>query len=127
MARRRSTTDLYKVNNSAMLVPDNEVGENYEDVDAAETGRDETGHMKRYPVFYKCGKWSFDYNLITKEDYMFMEALFPDDGTFMFTRPSRRNPDVMVTTECYRSKYSISWFSPKRGMYKNYKFNIIEC
>lgn len=126
MARRRRTTTLFLINGNPILVPDNELGESYEDVDAAETGRDETGHMHRFPVIYKCGKWSFEYNLMTKEDYMFMEALFPDEGNFQFTRPSRRNPDVMVTTSCYRSKYSISWFSPKRGMYRNYKFNIIE-
>ena len=127
MGRRRKTTDLYKINGYAMLAPDGEVGESYEDIDSHETGRDGTGRMHRYPVIYKCGKWSFQYDLMTKEDYEFMEALFPDEGTFLFTRPSRRDPDTPVTTECYRSKYDTKWFSPKRGMWKNYKFNIIEC
>ena len=127
MARRRRTTNLYLINGRPILTPDVEIPESYEDIDSHETGRDGTGRMHRYPVLYKVGKWGFQYDLMTKEDYMFMENLFPDAGTFMFTRPSRRNPSEMVTTECYRSKYSTSWFSPKRGMWKNYKFNIIEC
>ena len=124
---RRTKTNLYQVNGVPLLAPDNEVGDSYEDIDAPDTGRDETGRMHRNVVLYKVGKWSFEYGLMTKEDYMYNESVFPEAGTFMFTRPSRTNPDVSVTTECYRSKYSISYFSPRRGRWRNYKFNIIEC
>lgn len=124
---RRIKYNSYLINNVPILAPDNEIGESYEDIDAPDTGRDETGTMHRTVVRYKVGKWSFNYDLMTKADYKYMESIFPDVGEFQFTRPSRRDPDVLVTTKCYRSKYDLAYFSPKRGMWKNYKFNIIEC
>lgn len=127
MATRRSVFDSYKINGVSILAPDTEVTESYEDIDSPDTGRDETGRMHRDVVLYKVGKWGFQYDLMTKEDYIYMESLFPDAGTFEFTRPSRTNPDVSVTTTCYRSKYDLAYFSPTRGRWKNYKFNIIEC
>jgi len=124
---RRPVIPLYLINGVPLLAPDGEVEDSYEDIDSPDTGRDETGRMHRDVVLYKVGKWSFNYNLVTKEDYMYIESIFPDAGTFQFTRPDRRNPDVLVTTTCYRSKYSLAYFSPRRGRWKNYKFNIIEC
>ena len=55
------------------------------------------------------------------------EELFGDVAEFEFTRPSRTNPSETVTTTCYRSKYSLSYFDTKNRKWKNYKFNIIEC
>lgn len=118
---------LFQINGQPVLAPDEGIGFSYEDLDDAASGRDEGGYAHRFVVRYKVGKWSFSYNSLTEEEKNYMESLFPDSGTFSFTHPDRRNSGQMVTTECYRSKYSLSWYNAITGLWKNYKFNIIEC
>ena len=123
----RTTIDIYKVDNVSLLVPDNTVGESFEDIDSPETGRDENGYMHRTVVRYKVGKWSFQYTKLSQSDYEALESIFGDKATFDFTRPSRTNPSTTVTTECYRSKYSHEFYDYKNKVWRNYKFNLIEC
>lgn len=124
---RRQTTDLYLVNEVPMLAPDEEVEVSYEDIDSADAGRDEEGYMHRNTVRYKVGKWGFQYTNLTEEEKQYIENLFPDEETFMFTHPSRKDSTVPETTECYRSKYSGSWRNALKGKWSGLKFNIIEC
>ena len=122
----RVASDLFKINGVSMFAPDEDVDMSYEDIDSADAGRDEAGKMHRVVVRYKVGKWSFSYAVMSDADYRTMEALFPDEGTFQFTHPSRLNASVPEVTECYRSKYSITWRNSRLGKWINYKFNIIE-
>lgn len=115
------------INGVPMLVPDSEVGVSYEDLDSADSGRDESGAMHRVPVRYKVGSWSFSYNHLTEAEKQYMESLFPDAADFEFTHPDRLDASVSVTSRAYRSKYSISWKNARTGMWNNYGFNIIEC
>ena len=123
----RATTELFKINGVPMLVPDSEVGVSYEDLDSADSGRDESGAMHRVPVRYKVGSWSFSYNHLTEAEKQYMESLFPDAADFEFTHPDRLDASVPVTSRAYRSKYSISWKNARTGLWNNYGFNIIEC
>ena len=123
----RDTMNEYLVDGVKILVPDGEISESYEDIDSPETGRDETGVMHRSVVRYKVGKWGFSYVTLSKSDYETLEGIFGNKATFQFTRPSRTDPDSTVTTTCYRSKYSLTYFDTRRQIWKNYKFNIIEC
>lgn len=122
----RPTTDLFKINGKPMLVPDADMGFSYEDLDAADSGRDESGYMHRIVVRYKVGSYPFSYASLTDEEYRYTEGLFPNAPDFQFTHPDRKTGDPVITT-CYRSKYSISWYNAKLGLWKNYAFNIIEC
>jgi hypothetical protein len=124
MARTKSS--LFKINGVTMFAPDMDVDMSFEDIDSADTGRDEAGVMHRVVVRYKVGTWSFVYSSVTEEEYNYMESLFPDDGTFTFTHPDRKDSSKSVTSECYRSKYSITWKNARTGKWRNYKFNIIE-
>lgn len=123
----RATTELFKINSVPMLVPDSEVGVSFEDLDSADSGRDESGAMHRVPVRYKVGSWSFSYNHLTEAEKQYMESLFPDAADFEFTHPDRLDASVSVTSRAYRSKYSISWKNARTGLWNNYGFNIIEC
>lgn len=122
----RVASDLFKINGVSMLAPDEDVDMSYEDIDSADAGRDEAGMMHRIVVRYKVGKWSFSYASLSDTDYRAMEALFPDEGSFQFTHPSRLDASVPETTECYRSKCSVTWRNARLGKWMNYKFNIIE-
>lgn len=123
----REKTNLFQINGKPMLAPDGGVGFDYEDLDDASTGRDEGGYMHRFAARFKVGKWSFTYGSITEEDKSYMESLFPDAETFTFTHPDREDSSVSVESDCYRTKVSMSWQNARTGLWKNYKFNIIEC
>lgn len=125
MARVKS--DLFQINGAPMFAPDADIDFSYEDLDDSDSGRDESGYMHRIVVRYKVMSGSFVFSNISEEDYKYMESLFPDEAEFDFTRPSRLDSSVPVTTKCYRSKYGISWHNARTGQWRNYKFNIIEC
>lgn len=122
----RQKTNLFTVNGQPLLAPDIEPEFSYEDLDASDSGRDESGYMHRFPVRYKVGKWTFSYSHLSEADRQYMESLFPDGPTFSFGHPDRRTGG-MVATECYRSQYSITWKNARTGLWSNYKFSIIEC
>lgn len=124
---RRALTNLFKINGVPMLAPDNDQDHSYEDIDTADAGRTEDGVMHRDVVRYKVGKWTFTYSKLTDDEVRYMESLFPDEPTFEFTHPSRLDPDTPVVSTCYRSKYSLQWYSKRSKCWRNYTFNIIEC
>ena len=110
-----------------MLAPDAEVNVSYEDLDAADAGRDESGFMHRIVVRHKVGSWQFSYGHLTEAEKQYMERLFPQEGTFRFRHPSRLDATKTEETLCYRSKYSISWRNARTGLWSGYGFSIIEC
>ena len=121
------TTDLFQINGKPLLVPDSGAGFDFEDLDDDSSGRDESGYMHRFVVRYDVGKWSFSFSCITEEEKRYIESLFPKAPYFEFTHPSVENSEVLVTEPCYRSKRGMSWFNAKEGVWKNYRFNIIQC
>lgn len=120
-------TSLFLIDGKEMLTPDENIGFSFEDLDSADSGRDESGIMHRIVVRYKVGSWSFDFSYLTDEELQYIESLFGNKPDFMFTHPSRTVPGASETTRCYRSKYSISWYNARRRLWRNYKFNIVEC
>ena len=122
----RPYLNLFMINGKPILAPDEEVGFNYEDLDSSDSGRDQSGIMHRIVVRYKVPSWSFSYSNLTEEEKQYMESLFPDEPTFQFSHPSRKNGEY-ETTECYRSKYGISWKNARTGLWSGYSFNIIAC
>lgn len=110
-----------------MIVPDAGVGFSFEDLDDASSGRDESGYMHRFVLRHKVGKWAFSFASITEEEKQYLENLIPNSATFSFTHPSREDSNIPETTECYCSKVDMSWYNAKTGVWKNYRFNIIEC
>ena len=123
----RTKTELFKINGKPMLVPDTEVVTSFEDLDASDAGRDESGFMHRIVVRYKVGSWKFEYAHLTEEEKRYMESLFPDTDTFRFQHPSRQDADITEVSTCYRSKYGISWKNARTGLWSNYGFSIIAC
>ena len=122
----RSKTDKFAVNGVPMLAPDGEVTVNYEDLDGSDAGRDQNGLLHRSVVRYKVGSWAFRYENLTEEERQYLESLFPDEPTFQFTHPSRGDASVSETTECYRSKYGISWRNARTGLWRGLQFHVIE-
>ena len=120
-------TWLYAINGKAMLVPDGGVEMQFSDLDSGESGRDESGFMHRIVKRYKVGAWSFRYDTLTKQEYGYMRSILPESGSFQFTYPDPDDPSQSKTVEAYLSQYGITWQSAKTGLYRNLKFDIVEC
>lgn len=114
----------YRVEDTPLLAPDQDVEFQCSDLDAADAGRDESGVMHRIVVRRRVRAWAFTYSHLTSAEYDYLESLF-DKDTFTFTFPQ---PDGTAgTCTAYCSNNSIALRDLPRGIYKNYKFSIIEC
>lgn len=123
----RAFSEDFFINGVPMLVPDEDVSHSFEDLDDAAAGRDESGYMHRIPVRCKVGVWVFSYAFLTDEELRYMEQLFGEAATFVFTHPARLDSTVQEDTTCYRSKYSLSWKNARTGLWTGYGFHIIQC
>ena len=120
-------TWLYAIDGKPLLVPDAGVQMQFTDLDSDDSGRDESGFMHRLIKRHKVGTWSFQYESLTQKAYSYMLSVLPQGGTFDFTYPDPRDPSQSKTTKAYLSQYGITWHSARTGLYRNFKFDIIEC
>ena len=121
----RPFTDRFAVNGKPLLAPDEGVQARYEDIDSAAAGRDQAGVMHRALIRGKVPSWSFTYSHITEAEKAYMESLFGEADSFLFTHPGRVNSETTEQTRCYRSRYEISWKSAITGLWNGYGFTVI--
>lgn len=120
-------TQLYLIDGKPLLTPDAGVQMSFTDLDSGESGRDESGFMHRIVKRYKVGVWSFSYSHLTQEEYSYLLSILPKSGSFSFTYPAPEDISQSRTATAYLSQYGIVWHSARTGMYRNLKFDIIEC
>ena len=118
-------TELFQINGKAMLAPDAGVEVSYSDLDAADSGRDESGFMHRLVVRHKIPSWQFSYTHLTAEEYGYLRSILPREGTFRFTYPNEDG--ALEEIDAYLSQYSVIWENLRLGDYRNLKFSIIGC
>ena len=123
----RKRTNLFLIDGQPILAPDENIEISLEDLDAADSGRDESGVMHRFVVRQGVGKWTFSYACLTGAEYAYMEQLFADKATFRFTYPDCAAGGQMKEITAYRSKHGILWQSAATGQFRNYSFSIISC
>lgn len=120
-------TELYQIDGKAMLAPDENMELSFEDIDAADAGRDESGVMHRCMVRRKVGKWGFHYTHLSQEEYAYMLSILPQEGEFTYTHPSLSDCTQTESCTAYLSGYSVLWRGVKSKTYRDLKFNIIAC
>jgi hypothetical protein len=123
----RKLTDLFLIDGRPMLAPDEDMEVSMEDIDAADSGRDESAVMHRIVVRRGVGKWTFSYSHLTQQEYAYMESLFAGKATFRFTYPDCAAGGQAKTIAAYRSKHGILWQSAATGQFRNYGFSVIGC
>ena len=121
------TTELYQINGKPMPVPDAGVEMSFEDLDAADAGRDEAGFMHRHVVRKGLGVWNFTYSHMTQAEFAYLQSILPAGGTFTFRYPDPADPARSKTATAYVSRYGIHWYNARAGLYRNLKFSIIQC
>lgn len=117
--------DEYKIDGNPILLPDGDIGLTYTDLDAADAGRDESGVMHRIVVRERVKSWAFTYHALTRAEYRYMRSLFAGKARFTFTYPNEKGK--AATCKAYCSTDSVTYFNAKLGLYKNFKFNVIQC
>ena len=123
----RNTTNLFLIDNVPMLLPDAQVGMRFEDVDAADAGRDESGYMHRTLLRSKLRSWHFTYSVLTQDEFAALQSILNGPKTFTFTFPDPADPKKTLSVQAYLNQYGISWYNAKIGLYRNLKFRIVEC
>lgn len=115
----------YQIGGKPMPVPDAGVEESFADLDSEDSGRDEAGFMHRIRMRPRVRTWGFTYAVLSRDEYRYLDTLLKENETFTFSfRGLDGQPEQAV---CYCSQGSISLYDQRRGVYKNLKFNIIEC
>ena len=115
----------YLIDDNPMLVPDEGVEMKFSDLDGEDSGRDEGGFMHRSVLRERVRTWGFKYAVLNQKEYRYLTALLTGKATFLF---KFRNLDGKEeVARCYCSNHSITLFNRRTGLYKNLKFNIIEC
>lgn len=123
----RAYAPFFFVDGQPLLAPDADMEQSFEDLDAADAGRDESGVMHRRCVRAKVGSWSFAYGHLSEEELRYTLGLFEGKSTFVFTHPCRTDSARTESCTAYMSRYGIAWRSARRGEWRDLKFNIIEC
>ena len=71
----RAMTELYQIDGRPMPVPDADPDLSFTDLDASDSGGDESGVMHRIVVREKVGSWGFVYSSLTDEEYAYLTGL----------------------------------------------------
>lgn len=122
MIRAKSTR--YTIDGQPMPEPDEEAEMSFSDLDSSDSGRTEDGVMHRIVVREKVATFGFSYALLDREDYACLEGLMKGKAQFTFGYPGTDGLPHTITAYC--SKTSVV-LKRQDGLYKNYKFNIIQC
>lgn len=123
----RQKVEFYQVDGQPMPAPDEEPEFSFADLDASDSGRDESGVMHRIVVREKVGTWSFSYAHLSDEDLAYLQNLFAGKAQFTFTHPVFGNSTATETCTAYMSQCSAVWKNQRTGLWRNFKFNIIQC
>lgn len=115
----------YKIDGAPILVPDAEVEITMTDLDAASAGRDESGFMHRVRVRKRVKTWAFQYFALNRTQWQYMEDLLSKNATFQFSYPDTDGTAKVCTAYC--STTGLNWQNARLGLYRNYKFTVIEC
>lgn len=112
----RATTELFKVDDQGILVPDADVTVTTTDVEG-ESLRDRSGMLHRTPL-RRVTAWEFSYDTLTDQEREYMETLLGQPG-FVFESPGR-------LSTCYCKSTSAQYHDGARGLWRNYRFRIEE-
>lgn len=122
---KRKFTNEFLIDGAPMLVPDAGVSLELSDLLSDSSGLDESGYTHNFAIRYEIKTWSFSYAWVTAEEYAYIHSLLRGKSTFSFTY---KDEDGSVqTVKAYCQKKSVSYWSARRGLYKDLQFDIIEC
>jgi len=122
---KRKFTNDFLIDDAPMLDPDEGVGIDFSDLQSEASGRDESGCMHNIIIRSGIKTWSFAYSWLTAKEYAYIQGLLSGKARFAFTFKDEAGESKKVKAYC--RKRSVSYWSARRGLYRDLKFDIIEC
>lgn len=122
---RRKYTKDFLIDDTPMLDPDAGVGLDLSDILSDASGRDESGTVHNFVIKSEVKTWHFSYAWLTAKEYAYIHSLLRGKSTFSFTY--KEEDGSTKTVKAYCQKKSVSYWSARRGLYKDLQFDIIEC
>lgn len=119
----RKYDEVFAIDGKPMLKPDLGTDVSETDIDEDDSGRDEAKVMHRFVAREGVRTWSFSYALLDKEDFEYIKSLFAGKSEFVFTYDEGQTTNAYSSKRTYREHHN----HEQNGLYKNLKFNIIEC
>lgn len=121
---KRQITNDFLIDGEPMLVPDAGIGVKSTDIEAV-MATDESGVTHRKLRRSDVKTWEFSYAVLTAEEYVYIRGLMKGKATFSFTFTNEEGTTEEVRAYCKET--SASYWSNRRGLYKNLQFSIIQC
>ncbi len=121
---KRAFISEYRIDGKMLLDPDAGVSISFSDIEA-DSARDESGYLHRIVTRHDVRAWGFAYSTLTEKEHDYLLSLFHGKSVFQFAVPGADGAEEMVT--CYCTKKSTSYYNKRLGLYKNLKFDIVEC
>lgn len=115
----------YCIDGQPIPVPDADLEMSASDLDSPDSGRDESGVMHRFRVRERVRTWGFHYDLLTRQEYLYLKELMEGKTVFRFSYPGSGGVQESCLAYCAKVGYAVCDLN--RGIYRNLKFNIIEC
>lgn len=110
----------YLLDGKPLLLPDADVEMGFSDLDSEDSGRDELGFMHRIVLRRDVATWSFRYRLLTEKEYRYLTALVSGRDYLTLTTPQGEH-------RVYCAKRSVTLHDRRRGIYKDFILQLIEC
>lgn len=114
----------FKIDGNPVVAPDAGVSFKTEDIEAQDSGQDESGVKHRYIMRSNVKRWGFQYTHLSREEYEYMENLIGGKRSFTFAFPSAGEER---TCTAYCASRSTAIQNVLTGAYSNYTFEIQEC
>ena len=115
----------FLIDGKPVLMPDEGISITAADMEAEDSGTDESGVLHRFLLREKVLGFSLSYDVLTHEEYRYMRSLVAGKSSF---RVKYRDPDgKQLQLTAYCSGYSLALHNVRLGLYKGLKLDIQEC
>lgn len=112
------------IDGTPMLMPDAGVAIEFNDLISGDSGRDEAGYTHNIVLREEVKTWRFVYSWLTAEEYTYVRSLLRGKHNFPFTFKDEAGNPQTVMAHCQQK--NVSYWSARRGLYKDIQFEIIE-
>ena len=120
----RELTDLFQINGSPIPVPDSRVVLRFADLEAPDSGLDESGTLHRFLLRSRVPGWELRYTLLRDDEMAYLMQLLSQGPDFRFTHPSL---DGTVTTVCYCPELELGWEDAAAGLWRDTVLRVKAC
>lgn len=123
--RKRSYMRDHSINGVPLLMPDVNVEITYEDLEAPDSGYDESGFYHRQVIKGNKRTWKLKYAVLTEEEFEYLRDLVSRKKDFVFEFVNEKH--CCESVWAYAKPTSVVYQSKRSGLYKNHTLEICEC